>query len=292
MAHDQRPLPSPHTSPASPPATTILHVSDLHFGKPAVLAQIDAVERAVQARNFDVIAVSGDLSQRARAGEFQRALVFLREAEKHGKVICVPGNHDVAWWYAPLGLGNRERVYENYRDYISPNLEPTLSVPGAFLAGVNTSHGVTTRTLTWNVRDISIIGDLTPAQMQGLRDRFATAPADAAKIVIMHHNPVAGELSKRHGLKHTKRILDAFGTMGVELVLCGHDHQESVRSIGHTQKGVIVSTAGTVSNRSRGGRPSSYNVITITRKTIEVVTRVWNGDANDFVPGPHQCFDR
>jgi predicted phosphodiesterase len=183
-------------------------------------------------------------------------------------------------------------VYENYREYISPELEPTLKVPGVILAGVNTSHGVTSRTLTWNMRDLSIIGDLTPDQLQRLRARFGAAGPGDAKVVVMHHNPVAGELSQRHGLKHTKRILDQFGDMGVDLVLCGHDHQESVRYIGHTRKGVIVSTAGTVSNRSRGGRPSSYNVITITSATIEVVTRVWSHDAQDFVPGPHQCFDR
>jgi 3',5'-cyclic AMP phosphodiesterase CpdA len=271
---------------------TILHVSDLHFGKPAVLEQIDAVERAVQARHFDVIAVSGDFSQRARAGEFQRAAIFLREARAHGKTICVPGNHDVAWWYAPLGLGKQDRLYENYRAYISPDLEPTLEIPGVFFAGLNTSHGVTRRTLTWNMRDISIIGDLTPSQMATVRARMAAAPADAAKVVVMHHNPVAGELSQRHGLKHTKRVLSAFGDMGVDLVLCGHDHQESVRAVGHTSKGVIVSTAGTVSNRSRGGRPSSYNVITVTPSTIEVVTRIWSNDAQDFVPGPQQCFDR
>ena len=111
--------------------TTILHVSDLHFGKPAALAQIDAVEAAITYRQaFDVVAISGDVrSQRARAGEFQRAAVFLREARKYSQTICVPGNHDVAWWYAPLGLGDRGRVYENYRTYISPDLEPTLAAP-------------------------------------------------------------------------------------------------------------------------------------------------------------------
>lgn len=272
--------------------TTILHVSDLHFGKPAVLAQIDAIEAAIQARSFDVIAVSGDFSQRARAGEFQRAAVFLREARKHGHTICVPGNHDVAWWYAPLKLGSYDRVYENYRHYISPDLEPTLSIPGAYFVGLNTSHGVTPRTLTWNVRDISIIGDLTPAQLGDLRERLAHAPSDAAKVVVMHHNPVAGELSQRHGLKHTTRLLSAFGDLGVELVLCGHDHQEAVNYISHTRKGVIVSTAGTVSNRSRGGRPSSYNMITVTPKTISVETRVWSPELQDFAPGAEQCFDR
>src|SRR6185437_1323043 len=51
-------------------------------------------------------------------------------------------------------------------------------------------------------------------------------------------------------------------------------HQEAVNFIEHPRKGVVVSTAGTVSNRSRGGRPSSYNVITIEPQSITVVTVV------------------
>ena len=57
-------------------------------------------------------------------------------------------------------------------------------------------------------------------------------------------------------------MLGAFAKIGVDLVLCGHDHQEAVHFIEHTQKGTVISTAGTVSSRSRGGRPSSANVIT------------------------------
>ena len=271
--------------------TTILHVSDLHFGRPAVLEQIDAIEGAIRKRSFDVIAASGDFSQRARAGEFQRAAVFLRDARKFCPVITVPGNHDVAWWYAPVGVGSTTRVYENYRTYISQELEPTLSVPGVYLVGLNTAHGVTLRTLTPNPRDISIIGDLTPAQIEDARRKFAAAPDGDARVVVMHHNPVAGELSQRYGLKRSSRLLNAFADMGVELVLCGHDHQEAVNFIEHPHRGVVVSTAGTVSNRSRGGRPSSYNVITIEPQSITVVTFIWDGEG-DFISGPRRCFDR
>src|SRR5665213_2644731 len=179
--------------------TTILHVSDLHFGRPAVLEQIDAIERAIAKRSFDAVAASGDFSQRARAGEFQRAAVFLRDARKFCPVITVPGNHDVAWWFAPVGIGDEAKVYENYRAYISDDLEPSLQIPGAYFVGVNTAHGVTARTLTLNPRDISIIGDLTPDQIRGARAKFAHAPSGDAKIVVMHHNPVAGELSQRYG---------------------------------------------------------------------------------------------
>ncbi len=271
--------------------TRILHVSDLHFGWPAVIEQIEAIEAAIAADEFDVVAASGDFSQRARAGEFQRAAVFLRDARKRVPVITVPGNHDVAWWYAPLGMGKKERVYAKYRAYIAQDLEPTLEVPGAYFVGINTAHGVTRRTLTPNPRDISIIGDVTAVQLASVRDRLDRAPAGDARVVVMHHNPVAGQLSQRYGLKHTPRILSTFAEWGVDVVLCGHDHQEAVNYVEHTRGGVIVSTAGTVSNRSRGGRPSSYNVIEITPASISVLTRVWNGEGA-FVAGKEQCFER
>jgi 3',5'-cyclic AMP phosphodiesterase CpdA len=271
---------------------TVFHVSDLHFGRPAVPAQIEAIEQIIQQNKFDVVAVSGDLSQRSRSGEFQRAAVFLRDAAKVSKVICIPGNHDVAWWHAPLGFGKKEKLYENYEKFISRDLEPVLQVPGATFVGVNTSHGVTLRTLTWNLRDISIIGDIRHEQIERAEKAFENAPREAARVIVMHHNPVKGELSQRHGLKRTKKILGAFAAMGVDLILCGHDHQESVHYVEHTKKGTVISTAGTVSSRSRGGRPSSVNVIRILPTQIDVTTHIWSDTKKTFVPGPHKCFER
>jgi 3',5'-cyclic AMP phosphodiesterase CpdA len=108
----------------------------------------------------------------------------------------------------------------------------------------------------------------------------------------MHHNPVKGELSQRHGLKDTRRALGAFADMQVDLVLCGHDHQDAIHYIEHTKKGTVISTAGTVSNRMRGGRPSSVNSISITPENIEVSTLVWNAATSGFVSGPIKCFAR
>ena len=272
--------------------TTIFHVSDLHFGWPAVPEQIEAIEQTIAAEKFDVVAISGDLSQRARAGEFQRAAAFIRDASKVSKVITIPGNHDVAWWRAPLGLRNKARVYQNYRRFIDPDLEPVLYVEGATLVGINTAHGVTRRTLTWNLRDISIIGDVKKRQLEIAREAFEDGDKGNARVIVMHHNPVKGELSGRHGLKNTQKILGAFAEMGVDVVLCGHDHQESVHFIEHTKKGTVISTAGTVSERSRGGRPSSVNLIEIKPDTIDVTTRVWAKSAGNFIKGPHKCFKR
>lgn len=271
---------------------TICHVSDLHFGHPAVPEQYEAIESFIQEERFDVVAISGDLSQRARAGEFQRARVFIRHAEQVSRVIVVPGNHDVMWWKAPLGMGNPEGLLRNYKLYIAPDVEPVLRAPGATFVGLNTSQGVLRQTLTWRLRDISIIGHLGRAQLERARAEFEQSPPGTARVIVMHHNPVKGELSQRHGLKDTRRILGEFAEMGVDLVLCGHDHQEAVHYIEHTKKGTVISTAGTVSNRVRGGRPSSLNQIRITPTSIEVATLVWDGESRTFVPGPVKCFDR
>lgn len=273
--------------------TTLFHCSDLHFGHPAVPAQYEAIEDMITANHYDVVAISGDVSQRARAGEFQRARAFIRRAQVAGsEVIVVPGNHDVTWWHSPLGLGDPDAIYAKYRAYISPEIEPVLRIAGATFVGLNTSQGVIPQTLTWNMRDISIIGHLRRDQIERARAEFEASRADDARIIVMHHTPVKGELSQRHGLKNTKAILGAFAEMHVDLVLCGHDHQEAVHYIEHTKRGTIISTSGTISNRSRGGRPSSVNSIRITPTDIEVSTMLWSEKDMGFVAGPAKCFKR
>ncbi|HEX5436052.1 MAG TPA: metallophosphoesterase [Gemmatimonadaceae bacterium] len=272
--------------------TSVLHLSDLHFGTPAVPEQVEAIEVIIQEEQFDVVAISGDLSQRSRAGEFLRARAFIRDAKRVSQTIVVPGNHDVKWWRSPLGVGNSRVLYENYRAYISPELQPVLRVPGATFVGLNTAHGVTRHTLTWDPHDIGVIGDLRRRQIAHAREVFDAAPPSDVRVVVMHHNPMKGEISGRHGLVNTRRVLGAFADLGVDLVLCGHDHQEAIHYVEHTRRGTVISTAGTLSSRSRGGRPSSLNVIAVTEGTIEIATRIWTPGQHTFVRGPVRSFQR
>jgi 3',5'-cyclic AMP phosphodiesterase CpdA len=248
-----------------------------------MLPIIDALDAMIRAERYDVVAVSGDLSQRSKAGEFQRALVFLENAAQVSPTISVPGNHDVAWWFAPLGLGAPKRRYANYQRWISPTLEPVLHVPGATLVGLNTAHGVAWDTLTPNPRDVSIIGSVRAAQIAWAGTQF---PAGDARVIVMHHNPTFGQLSQRYGITRPHRALRELAAINVDLVLCGHDHQEAIVEEGR----MLISVAGTVSSRSRGHRPQSVNVCTITSETVEVHTLIWNG--HGFDPGPSRCAKR
>ena len=85
---------------------TIVHVSDLHFGR-VDEATAQPLVRQVKALQPHLIVVSGDLTQRARSGEFQDARRFLESLPQ--PQIVVPGNHDVPLWdvarrvFAPAG---------------------------------------------------------------------------------------------------------------------------------------------------------------------------------------------
>ena len=51
----------------------LVHVGDLHFGRDADLAQVAALEKFVSELRPDAVCITGDLTQRSRHGELQRA---------------------------------------------------------------------------------------------------------------------------------------------------------------------------------------------------------------------------
>ena len=72
------------------------------------------------------MAIAGDITQRARHGEFQRALVFVQALRRLAPTLIVPGNHDVQWWATPFDVIGAGPKYEKYRRYFGDDLTPTL----------------------------------------------------------------------------------------------------------------------------------------------------------------------
>jgi 3',5'-cyclic AMP phosphodiesterase CpdA len=133
----------------------IAHLADLHFGRYADLAQIEALESFLPTLGLDATVIAGDLTQRARHGEFQAAHFFVNRLRPHAPILLVPGNHEIEWWKSPLGLLGRRRKYRKYSHYFR-ELAPVLEIPGAILAGALSSYGVAFGSLTWNLRDIAV----------------------------------------------------------------------------------------------------------------------------------------
>jgi 3',5'-cyclic AMP phosphodiesterase CpdA len=266
---------------------TIAHLSDLHFGGYADLRQIEALEEFLPTLQVTALVVSGDLSQRARHGEFQAAHVFMHRMRLHVPALIVPGNHDVEWWKSPFGLLGEKRKYSKYLRYYG-DLRPQLEVPGAIIVGAVSGYGVAFGSLTWNLRDLAVKGHLPRSETNRVKKILAQASPELAKVLVVHHNVLAGGTG-RMGLANWRsahrRLLDT----GADVILCGHDHYEGA---GQIEGGLAVSTSGTHSYRQRGGRPSVFNLVTLDAQSVHIQHFRWISDDRQFIPSDKFSFAR
>src|SRR6202163_3487806 len=127
---------------------SLVHLSDLHFGRvdPTVVGPlIEAVNRLKP----DLIAVSGDLTQRARSGQFRAARTFLDALPQ--PQIVVPGNHDV-----PMHNVFRRfmQPLNKYRRYITAELRPSYADAEIVVVGVNTARSLTIKSGPLNEKQV------------------------------------------------------------------------------------------------------------------------------------------
>jgi 3',5'-cyclic AMP phosphodiesterase CpdA len=268
----------------------LVHVGDLHFGVVADIRQIEALEGMLPDLRPDVVVMAGDMSQRARHGEFQRARAFARVAAQTAPVIAIPGNHDVQWWWRPFVPFGKDALYQKYRSYFGDDLTPTLTIPGgAVIASALTSHGVAWGSLTTRVRDIAVKGHLPKAEFLRVQRLFSEAAAGLPRVLVLHHNVLRGAISHRMGLARWRQAQRRIVESGADVVLCAHDHQEGADVLGGK---VVVSTTGTLSTRSRGGRPSCFNFVTIEPTAVHITFFRWEAERGRFRASDTFAFGR
>ena len=248
---------------------TLIHLSDLHFGRvdPAI---IDPISAFVQAVKPDLVAVSGDLTQRARTTEFIAAREFL--ARLPSPQIVVPGNHDVPLRNLFLRFA---RSLDNYRRYITADLQPFYVDQEIAVAGVNTA-----RALTW--KD----GRINRRQIAQLRTKLQQVPADRTRIVVTHHPFDLPAGAEGRVVGRSRLAIKTLAECGVDLLLAGHYH---IADTGYTAKrynipgysALIVSSGTSTSTRGRG-QPNSLNVIRIVRPRVTIERVVWRATTAAF----------
>jgi 3',5'-cyclic AMP phosphodiesterase CpdA len=267
----------------------LIHLSDTHFGGEADLALIEGVIELVPDLEPCVTVISGDLTVRARHGEFQAARSLTHELEHTAPVFTIPGNHDVQWWLRPFLPFDRGAVYRKYSRYFGPNVTPTASLPGLFVAAANTAHGVTWGSLTLDVRDLAVKGHLPAREIRRVKELFRRSDPGQLRVLVLHHNVLRGELSGRMGLARWKQAQRRIADSGAELVLCGHDHQECAEQL-HDK--LVVSCAGPLSLRSRGGRPAAFHNICWDNESIQIEQYRWSSERRSFKRTDVHVFTR
>lgn len=268
---------------------TLVHLSDMHFGRDVDLAQVEACEILLPALKPDAIVIAGDHSQRGRHGELQMSRHFRDRVGHLAPTLVIPGNHDVAWWASPFGLFGTTPLYEKYRRYFGEDLVPSLEIPGAVIASALTSYGVAFGSLTWNPNDMAVKGHLPKSEVDRVTRYFARVPPGVLRIVALHHNVLPGAISRRMGLAHWRRAQLQLLATGADLVLCGHDHQEATGQIDST---LVVSTSGTLTLRTHGGGPSAFNVVTVDDEAISILHMRWDRKLLQFKPSDLARYGR
>ena len=139
------------------------------------------------------------------------------------------------------------------------------------------------------MRDIAVKGHLPKREIVRVQRLFAEADPALARVLVLHHNVLRGDISQRMGLSRWRRAQQRILESGADVVLCGHDHQEGADVLGGK---VVVSTAGTLSTRSRGGRPSCFNFVTIEPSAVQIALFRWEADRGRFNPSDTFAFAR
>ena len=268
---------------------SIFHCSDLHFGRDCDLEQVAALEALATDLAPSAIAIAGDLTQRARHGEFQRALVFVQAMRRLAPTIVVPGNHDVQWWTTPFDVIGAGPKYLKYRKYFGDDLTPTLVIDGAVLCGVLTSYGVVAGSMTPNLNDMAVKGHLPARETDRVASCYGNEPPALLRVMVMHQNLLRGRISRRMGLANWRQAWRHVMNTGADLVLCGHDHEEASGSLSN---GTVVVTSGTHTCRTRGARASACNLIVADSQNITVRHYCWDASQGVFTAGPESVFPR
>ncbi|MFK7821572.1 MAG: metallophosphoesterase, partial [Planctomycetaceae bacterium] len=115
--------------------TSILQVSDLHFGKPYLPDVGESLCQIAHEVQPDIVVVSGDLPQRAKVAEFQQAREYL-DRLPDVPTLVVPGHHDVPLYRAGERL---RKPLANYQRFISEEVNPTLQHRGLTICGLDST---------------------------------------------------------------------------------------------------------------------------------------------------------
>ncbi|MBC7752578.1 MAG: metallophosphoesterase [Candidatus Saccharibacteria bacterium] len=226
----------------------LLHLSDLHFGTEHS-AITDALNLLCKQLPLEAIAISGDLTQRARRVQFQAFHDFFDSLGIPW--IVVPGNHDIPLYHLTRRMFNPFGHYEK----IFGRTETTLETKHFYLVGVNS---ISPKHHTQ--------GRITHEQITETGERLLLGKIGKKRIVLSHQPfRVLRSYQKRDIPILAAEAAQHWAHCGLDALLHGHFHVPIVLSLKEhfeLHKEVLDIQAGTaVSHRLRYDVPNSINII-------------------------------
>ena len=236
----------------------IYHLSDLHFGLEDRGA-LAWVEDCIARERPEAIAITGDLTMRARHREFDAATTWIRALDP--PVTVEVGNHDMPYFNL------WERFTDPYKRFrgMESLVERKIALPGVALVPLKTTTRAQWR-FPWSngwVTDHALVETL--AAIDAL-------PAGTRVLVTAHHPLTERKANGKLLTYGGNKALAALAKRKVAAVLSGHIH-DAFDIVQETPEGPVrMIGAGTLSRRIRS-TPPSFNQITLTDGEITVKVR-------------------
>lgn len=209
--------------------TTLLHISDLHFGDPKGVLNRQEVKQVLWALLHKTgpgvfVVISGDISFKGNSQGYvdaQNALFEVFDEAKilRDRVIVCPGNHDVvksvtnaspfdtfdAWSVALRSDKHCTFSTDSCRRFTSPEVD--------FLLINSAYHGDIEFGLVDLKKMDAVLGDMDAAPIQGL-----------PRVAVLHHHLVPFSREDTSTTRNAYKVLTCLAKHGFSLVLHGHQH--------------------------------------------------------------------
>jgi 3',5'-cyclic AMP phosphodiesterase CpdA len=259
---------------------TIVHLSDLHFGRTDE-ALLPALVDTIRAANPDVVVVSGDLTQRARRREFRAARDFL--AMLAFPQIIVPGNHDVPLYNVYMRAFH---PLSRFRRFFGEEVAPFVADDEIAIIGINTARSLTFKD-----------GRINREQVADVCRRLRPLGEGVTRIVVSHHPFRGTDARPGDGLVgRATMAMAGFAQCRIDLVLSGHLHtsQSALGGEHYTNAGysALLVQAGTATSIRRRGEPNSFNMILVDRPQVTIERWSWNKGDGAFAVSAREQFNK
>lgn len=244
----------------------LVQLSDTHFGteNPIVMK---ALQRCLYELDNDLIVITGDITQRARKGQFIAAKAFF-ESLSTSPILTVPGNHDIPLFNL---LARFFWPFHNYQTYMSEQLQPVYTSNKLWLICLNTVQ-----------RFKHVSGQVNAEQVEWVNRHLKVAPENALKVVVAHH-PFAVVLQDDTDnlIKGAEAALQQWSQLGLNLVLGGHIHFPFAEPLNKhftdLQGDPWVVQAGTaISKRVRNNMQNSFVRLQLGKKQCDLNIQRWD----------------
>lgn len=255
----------------STPATfSVLHLSDLHFGR-VKHETLQSLKEFITHRpeKLDLIILTGDLTQRAKKEQFLEAREFIESLPC--PVFVVPGNHDVPLYNVFHRFFN---PYKKFRKYMGNCTKTYYEDDRVAIVGLWTVNN-------WKIAE----GRLSSRQVKEACEKFKKVKPGKVKILAFHHPVLTSKKSSQ------KNLIEKVLEMKPDIMMWGHDHRSHADYFDHEKKmfPLLIAAGTTISSRTRD-ESNSFNWIGFYDGKIQVRNYSFNDESGQFEKQKAQDF--